>query len=1323
MKSNGVFGFCIKKMWQSIAILLVIIAVVISILKYSLPHIGVYRDDIQQWVRQQYGAEIYIGNIAAGWDGSGPAILLQNISFLPSATTPLDLVIKEVRLKLDFWTSLRELRLTSDYFVLDGVVATIDSRPLLHRNVKTDPAQAPMLDALSQLLLGQLQQFSVTNSVINLNTPSNVEQHLGIEELTWRNDGDLHQGVGRFSIDGFAANTLSFILDLEGTTRTDLNGQLYIEATELDVSPWLTQFISPNSKIAQSNINFQSWSRIDKGLFGRAEINLGDNEIRWSRDDQQQHLQFGQGQLFWSPAPGGNWEMSSNDIQLSSNGGDWPTLNFNLKKQAGMIDLYASQWSVARALDLLPLVDIAAAASQALADYAPQAQVKDFYVKSRSADDWQVIGQLENLAWNNVTDVPGAKDLNGHFGVAPAAGWINIEGTQGQLLTGELFKAPIAYENFDVELSFIKDAGDNWQINGDNIWLHSESIDFVAEFALLLSETPRMEIYGELAIPDLMVADNFYPPFYMGTNSINYLNGAIKGGAIDMAQLLWAGDLSAFPYANNEGIFQVNAQIAKVDFLFTPGWPILSAIDGWLLFKNDSLTIIPDEGYFLDIDVTDKAVARMPSISTGDVLELDIDAFESVAKVAKLFRASPLRPIFNPVFEQLTVSDHVEADAKLLIPLIGDDAYFDANLDIDGEVKFLGNQLNIKSPGIDLHDVTGILRFHNQEIWTEDLEVQWMDLPLQAKLNGQDNPQGFNLAIAVNGDIDTGELRSLFDNPLGERIQGHIPLSSTIDIVFPDSGVRYDINVKADLANAEVSLPPPYQKAAGIAAPLTVRLKGDEISSLITGDFDQRLFFNSILPANQNTFSQAHLILGDRDLGLAGDGFKISLDLAQAQVMPWYDFVDELVNHSGIGEGQGPLTVPGLVAGKIGEVDGFGQQLHGVNFEITEGNGSWDLLLNAKETRSAVHFDRDWAGKGISIKTDYLRLTANEDEVEDAKASAQLFNSKAFISTLPPIDFTCMDCQYGQYDLQRLDIETSTDKGVLNISKLAIVKGKHQFNATGQWVGDEGEGESSITGRFTSDNLGALLNEYDLTSSVRDSNATVDFFADWAGGPHQFNAASLSGEVKWKMGEGHLAEVSDRGTRLLSLLSFDSIVRKLKLDFRDVFSKGFFYNSMKGTMLIESGIAYTDDTKIDGVPADLVLKGSTNLVDNTLNYNLAFTPKYTSSLPTLIAFMVNPISGIAALGLNEVFESKVISRVHFTLTGTVNDPVITETDRKSRDIKLPERTVSPVDLPGNKTPMVEPSSKLKEVPIPALEKSGQTDSISEFQAKDGVESE
>ncbi|MFT5161485.1 MAG: hypothetical protein ACI9FJ_000049 [Alteromonadaceae bacterium] len=1288
MKIGGVCFFCIKKMWQTIAALLVITAVIISILKYSLPHIGLYRDDIQQWVQQEYGADIYIGNITAGWDGIGPAILLQNISLLPNKTTPLDLVIKEVRLKLDFFSSIREAHLTSDYFILDGVVATLDSSLLLQGSTANASENAPVLDALSQLLLGQLKEFSVTNSVINLNTPNNAERYLGIEQLTWRNDKDHHQGTGEFSIDGFAANSLSFVLDLNGSTRTDLSGQLYIEAVALDISPWLTQFASVGSKIELSNINFQSWTNIDDGVFGRAEISLGDNLISWSRinhpDKPEQQLEFGNGQMFWAPTPSG-WEISSNDISLSESNGDWPTVKFNLKKQADVFDLYINQWSVGRTLNLLSLVELPAKAEAAFVDYNPEGLVNDFYAQFTNSTQWKLTGQLSGLGWNNVIDVPGLKNLAGHFGMTPQAGWLKLHGEDGKLLTGQLFKAPIQYQNVAVDLSLIKDHLGVWQLGAENLWLHDKTIDLLVEFSLALDDDPDIAIYGEISVPDLMVAENFYPPEYMGTNSIKYLNSAIKGGSIEVAQLMWSGSLAAFPYANNEGIFVVDAQIAGVDFLFTPGWPILSGIDGQLLFKNDSLKIVPHEGYFLGIDITDKAEALMPSISTGEVLVLDIHAVEELDKVAKLFRASPLRTIFNPVFDVLKVTDMVTAEAKLQIPLIGDGAYFDEHFDVLGHVAFKGNNLTIKTPGIELTEVNGVLNFHNNKLWTQGFVANWFGLPLSAQLNGQDSQGGFELSIDVDANVNTKPLFTAFDSPLDDYIKGDMMLAGKIDLVFPEQGMRYGVEVSTDLTKAALSFPQPYQKALAIPSTLSIRFKGDDISSLITANVDQQLFFNAILPHNQDTFSQAHLILGKRDLGLGANGFNISVDLPSVQVMPWYDLTHKLISHndkSGNDSRSSMLMVPSLISGKVGEVSGFGQQLHGINFEVTEGNGSWDLMINAKETRTSAHFDRDWLGAGITVKTDYLRLPDNDEkEDEQEAASTSNMNSAALINGLPPIDFSCMDCQFGKYDLQRLDIEAFADGDILRFTRFDVVKGKHQLNATGEWVGDAGIGISAIKGRFSSDNIGRLLNEYDLTSSVRDSNASMDFFANWAGGPHQFNTPSLSGEVKWKMGEGHLTEISDRGSRLFSLLSFDSIIRKLKLDFRDVFSKGFFYNKMDGTMLIESGIAYTDNTKIDGVPADLVLKGSTNLVNNTLDYKLAFTPKYTSSLPTLIAFLVSPVGGIAALGLNEVFESKVISKIHFNLTGTVSEPVLTEIERKSRDIKLPQRTVTP-NTPG-----------------------------------------
>ena len=50
---------------------------------------------------------------------------------------------------------------------------------------------------------------------------------------------------------------------------------------------------------------------------------------------------------------------------------------------------------------------------------------------------------------------------------------------------------------------------------------------------------------------------------------------------------------------------------------------------------------------------------------------------------------------------------------------------------------------------------------------------------------------------------------------------------------------------------------------------------------------------------------------------------------------------------------------------------------------------------------------------------------------------------------------------------------------------------------------------------------------------------------------------------------------------------------------------------MQGSMQLEDGIAYTKDTKMDGVPADLTIKGYANLNTLDINYDLAVAPQVT----------------------------------------------------------------------------------------------------------------
>jgi uncharacterized protein YhdP len=159
------------------------------------------------------------------------------------------------------------------------------------------------------------------------------------------------------------------------------------------------------------------------------------------------------------------------------------------------------------------------------------------------------------------------------------------------------------------------------------------------------------------------------------------------------------------------------------------------------------------------------------------------------------------------------------------------------------------------------------------------------------------------------------------------------------------------------------------------------------------------------------------------------------------------------------------------------------------------------------------------------------------------------------------------------------------------ISQLNIDKGKHQLVVKGSWQ----QQKTNLTGQLTSEDIGELADELDIISTIEESNADIDVDLSWYGVPYQFNTESLSGELKFRLGEGYISDVSDGGARVFSLLSLDSLVRKLKLDFRDVFSKGFFYNSMQGSIQVDNGVAHTQDAQLNGVPADLTMMGYTDL--------------------------------------------------------------------------------------------------------------------------------
>ena len=116
-----------------------------------------------------------------------------------------------------------------------------------------------------------------------------------------------------------------------------------------------------------------------------------------------------------------------------------------------------------------------------------------------------------------------------------------------------------------------------------------------------------------------------------------------------------------------------------------------------------------------------------------------------------------------------------------------------------------------------------------------------------------------------------------------------------------------------------------------------------------------------------------------------------------------------------------------------------------------------------------------------------------------------------------------------------------------------------------------------------------------------------------------------------------------------------------------------FFTDLTGSVQIENGVATTEDARLLGSAGDMDIRGWTNMKTGELNYNLTYAPKVTSSLPIILAWMVNPPSGLAALFIDKVLhDAKVISRLRYQVTGTIDEPVVEEIERDSRPVDLPE---------------------------------------------------
>ena len=198
---------------------------------------------------------------------------------------------------------------------------------------------------------------------------------------------------------------------------------------------------------------------------------------------------------------------------------------------------------------------------------------------------------------------------------------------------------------------------------------------------------------------------------------------------------------------------------------------------------------------------------------------------------------------------------------------------------------------------------------------------------------------------------------------------------------------------------------------------------------------------------------------------------------------------------------------------------------------------------------------------------------------------------------------------------------------------------------------------------------GAFLGRFGWPNAVKGASTKIDGQVSWDGAPSDFDYPTLSGNFKLRSGAGQFTKVDPGVGRLLGVLSLQALPRRISLDFRDVFSEGFAFDSIAADVRMQNGVMHTDDFRLIGPAAAVNIAGEVDIAQATQQLKVRVQPSLSSGVSAGAAalFIANPLIG-AAVGAGALLAQKMLNNpfdqlfsYEYAVTGSWDDPVVTRT--------------------------------------------------------------
>ena len=1257
-----------------LAAIIVIVALLVSGLRLVMPHLNSYRSDILQTISRVSGVTVTASELQGKWENFGPTLQMRNLNVAMQEDGQL--TIGRVNLALNVWQSLlhwrwqfRDLTFWQLHLETNHPLFTSDEQKNSFK-----PAQ------INDLFLRQFDHFDLRDSSIRFLTPSGQHAELAIPRLTWLNENTRHRAEGEVSLSSFTGQhgVVQVRLDLNDSNGLLSDGRIWMQADDVDVRPWIGPWLRDNTSLESARFSLAAWANLRDGDLYAGDLLLSKGGARW-RGEQGDHQLEVDGLTAHLSRYQNGWSLSVPQTRLRTDGIAWAPGHFSLlwkpedKQMLGAnsapeMRVRATQLDLER---LAPVVPLFAPLSPTLLDnwraLQPRGHIDALAldIPLQQPEQTRLQVKWRDLAWQQWELLPGISNLSGSASGSLNNGLLDVAMGQAEVPYGDMFQAPLQIKQITGQLNWLRDAN-GLTLDGHQLDVQARSLWARGDFRYQqnLGSAPRLDILAGIRVTDAGDAWRYFPQQLMGHDLTHYLSDAIKGGQVDNATLLFAGDPSLFPFKHNDGMFEVWVPLRNATFQFQPGWPALENLDINLDFLNNGLWMKADKTRLGEVD------ARNVSAVIPDYLKekliIDGDISGEGKKIADYFEQTPLKPTLGAALQELQIGGNVRGTLNLDIPLDGEQVH------ASGNVMLNNNSLHIKPLNTTLNNLTGRFRYNNGNLESEELQANWFGQPTGVSFSTKENPNDFGVNVKLLGDWQPGKLKVLPD-AITRQLDGSLPWQGNVDITLPHKGgATYKVALQGEGKAVSSHLPAPLDKAAGEAMPITINADGDLKGFTLSGSVRERHRFNSRWILEPQLRVDRGIWLNDaKSTPKLPEKRGMELNLPPLNGEAWMGMMAGAGSaRNAQGEPEvGGAALPGDFILRTPALTLGGQQWHDVNATVTQGPaGNTHLQLESREARGSLQTAQrsPW-----QINLSYLYYNPEWAEKSDGKSSPFGGNSSNInFSSWPALQLNCDECWIRGQKFGHMQAKLQPQGDTLALTNASIDSGSSKLNVTGEWVNKPGDQRTSLKGSLSGDNINDAANWFGMNTPLRDAPFKLDYDLHWRSAPWQPSEETLSGTLKTHFGKGQIADVNTgRAGQLLRLFSFDALLRKMRFDFSDTFSDGFYFDSINGTAWIENGVMRTDNLLVDGLEADIAMKGNIDLVKRQIDMEAVVAPEISASVGVATAFVINPVVGAAVFAASKVLGPlwNKISLLRYHISGPLDKPEINEVLRKPRE--------------------------------------------------------